>query len=50
MYKGSGTIHNFELINEVIAIKICEILEVPHVKYNLEIIHGKKIGYSFGPI
>lgn len=42
LYKGAGTIHNFEPINEVLASKICEILEVPHVKYTLDVVHSKR--------
>lgn len=42
LYKGSGTIHNFEPINEVLASKICEILEVPFVRYSLDVIHTKR--------
>ena len=42
LYKGAGTIHNFEPINEVLASKICEILEVPYVKYELDIIHSRR--------
>lgn len=42
LYKGAGTIHNFEPINEVLASKICEILEVPHVEYLLDVIHSKR--------
>lgn len=42
LYKGAGTIHNFEPINEVLASKICEILEVPYVEYYLDIIHSKR--------
>lgn len=42
LYKGAGTIHNFEPINEVLASKICEILEVPYVEYNIDIIHSKR--------
>ena len=42
LYKGAGTIHNFEPINEVLASEICEILEVPFVKYSLDVIHTKR--------
>lgn len=42
LYKGAGTIHNFEPINEVLASKICEILEVPYVEYTLDVIHSKR--------
>ncbi len=42
LYKGSGTIHKFEPINEVLASKICEILEVPHVKYTLDVVKSKR--------
>jgi len=42
LYKGAGTIHNFEPINEVLASRICEILEVPFVEYELDVIHGKR--------
>lgn len=42
LYKASGTIHNFEPINEVLASKICEILQVPFVPYTLDVIHSKR--------
>ena len=42
LYKGAGTIHNFEPINEVLASKICQILEVPYVEYKLDVIHSKR--------
>lgn len=42
LYKGAGTIHNFEPINEVIASKICEILEVPYVEYTIDIVKSKR--------
>jgi len=42
LYKGTGTIHNFEPINEVLASKICNILEVPYVEYTLDVIHSKR--------
>lgn len=42
LYKGAGTIHNFEPINEVIASKICEILEVPYVEYTIDIVSSKR--------
>ncbi len=42
LLKASGSIHNFEPINEVISSKICEILDVPYVPYTLEVIHSKK--------
>ena len=42
LYKGAGTIHNFEPINEVLASRICEILEVPFVEYELDVIHGRR--------
>ncbi len=42
LYKGAGTIHNFEPINEVLASKICDVLEVPHVENKLDIIHSAR--------
>ena len=42
LFKGSCTLHNFEPINEVIASKICEILDVPYVKYDLKHLHSKR--------
>lgn len=42
LYKGAGTIHNFEPINEVLASKICEILEVPYVEYTIDVIQSKR--------
>lgn len=42
LYKGAGSIHNFEPINEVMASKICEILKVPYVEYTLDVIKSKK--------
>ena len=42
LYKGAGTIHNFEPINEVLASRICEILELPHVEYTLDVVHSKR--------
>lgn len=42
LYKGAGTIHNFEPINEVLASKICNILKVPYVEYTLDVIQGKR--------
>lgn len=42
LYKGSGTIHNFEPINEVLASKICKILGVPYVEYTLDVVHSKR--------
>ena len=42
LYKGAGTIHNFEPINEVLASKICEILEVPHVEYEIDVVQSKR--------
>lgn len=42
LYKGAGTVHNFEPINEVLASRICEILELPHVEYTLDVVHSKR--------
>jgi len=42
LYKASGTLYNFEPINEVIASKICKILEVPYVEYELSVIKSKR--------
>lgn len=42
LYKGAGTIHNFEPINEVLASKICKILEVPYVEYTIDVIQSKR--------
>lgn len=42
LYKASGTLYNFEPINEVLASKICEILNVPFVPYSLDVIHSKR--------
>jgi len=42
LYKAAGSIHNLEPINEVIASKICKIIEVPFVEYTLDIIHSKR--------
>lgn len=42
LYKGAGTIHNFEPINEVLASKICDILEVPHVEYTIDVVQSKR--------
>jgi len=42
LYKGSGTIHNFEPINEVLASEICKILDVPFVNYSLDVIQSKR--------
>lgn len=42
LYKGAGTIHNFEPINEVLASLMCEILDVPHVTYTLDVIKGNR--------
>lgn len=42
LYKGASTIHNFEPINEVLASKICKVLNVPYVEYTLDIIHSKR--------
>lgn len=42
LYKASGSLYNFEPINEVLASKICEILEVPYVSYDIDVIHSKR--------
>ncbi len=42
LYKGAGTVHNFEPINEVLASRICDILELPHVEYTLDVVHSKR--------
>lgn len=42
LYKGAGTIHNFEPINEVLASEICKILNVPYVEYTIDIIKSKR--------
>lgn len=42
LYKASGTLYNFEPINEVLASKICEILDVPYVKYSIDVIKSKR--------
>ncbi len=42
LYKGAGTIHNFEPINEVLASLICEILDVPHATYTLDVVKGNR--------
>lgn len=42
LYKASSSLHNFDPINEVIASKICEILDVPYVAYELETIQSKR--------
>lgn len=42
LYKGAGTIHNFEPINEVLASKICNILEVPCVEYTIDVVKSKR--------
>ena len=42
LLKGSGTLYAFEPINEVIASKICEIINVPYVKYSLKKIQTKR--------
>lgn len=42
LYKASGTLYNFEPINEVLASKICEILDVPYVPYKIDVIHSKR--------
>lgn len=38
LYKSSNTFLGLEPINECIASKICEILEIPHANYNIKII------------
>ncbi|MDO5556473.1 MAG: hypothetical protein Q4G09_07810 [Clostridia bacterium] len=42
LFKASGSLYNFEPINEVIASKICKILDVPYVPYSLDVIHSKR--------
>ena len=42
LYKASGTLYNFEPINEVLASRICEILNVPYVPYTLTVVHSKR--------
>lgn len=42
LYKASGSLYNFEPINEVLASRICEILKVPYVLYNIDVIHSKR--------
>ncbi|MDO5812530.1 MAG: HipA domain-containing protein [Bacillota bacterium] len=42
LLKGSGTLYAFEPINEVIASKICEVLDVPYVEYSLKRIQTKR--------
>ncbi len=42
LYKASGTLYNFEPINEVLASKICEILEVPYVSYKIDVVKSKR--------
>lgn len=42
LYKGAGTVHNFEPINEVMASQICKILDVPFVEYSLDVIRSKR--------
>lgn len=42
LLKGSGTLYAFEPINEVIASKICEVLCVPYVRYDLKRIQTKR--------
>lgn len=42
LYKGAGTVHNFEPINEALASRICDILELPHVEYTLDVVHSKR--------
>lgn len=42
LYKASGSLYNFEPINEALASKICEILEVPYVPYSIDVIHSKR--------
>ena len=42
LYKASKSLYNFEPINEVLASKICKILDVPYVPYTLDIIHSKR--------
>lgn len=42
LYKASGTLYNFEPINEVLASKICEILEVPYVLYKIDVVKSKR--------
>ena len=42
LVKSSNTIYNLEPLNEVIASKVCEILELPHASYRLMKIEGKR--------
>lgn len=42
LFKASGSLYNFEPINEVLASRICKILEVPFVPYSLDVIHSKR--------
>ena len=42
LFKASGTLYNFEPINEVLASKICEILEVPYVPYEINVVKSKR--------
>lgn len=42
LYKASSSLYNFDPINEVIASRICEILEVPYIPYELKTIQSKR--------
>lgn len=42
LFKGVGSQHNIEQINEVLTSQICEILEVPFVSYTLKKVHSKR--------
>lgn len=43
LIKGSNTLHHLEPVHEVLASKICAILNVDHVDYQLMEIKGKRI-------
>lgn len=42
LLKGAGSLYDFEPINEVLASRICRILQVPYVPYTLDVIHSKR--------
>ncbi|NBK97709.1 MAG: hypothetical protein EOM50_06770 [Erysipelotrichia bacterium] len=42
LFKGAGSLHNFEQINEVLASNICKILNVPFVSYELKQVNSKR--------
>ena len=42
LFKGASSLHNIEPVNEVLASKICEILDVPKVDYELRKVHSKR--------